>query len=504
MRLRGKLLLVLLPVVLAGLTLQWMVSSYSQERQMTGQRAALLADLLDNAALRMIDQRHGVLATYGLESLELYVARYQAAVLEELADLAARANVVLIVQDAQGRILSPSSLDSGDLLPGDRLMLEALRADSNDHLILDIDGWPHLAVVRQFDDWGWTVAAAYPSASIEDAIQSVNLAISVSLGIVGLAIALTLFVGVDRLVISPVRQLEEKLRAFADGRQLADMRLGGADEIGELAGKIDAIAHGIVTHTAELERSNSELDGFAQTVGHQLRKPLRAIDTIVGWLAADAGPLPDAALDHLSRLRDQVARMDSMLEDLLHYAEASQVTGPLGRCDVRALVAEQLAILAPVPEVRLEVVGDPPILISPEPPLALVLRNLIGNAIEHHDRDVVTLEIRVTQQDRRVVFRLSDDGPGIAPGQLGRLFTVFDNRRADSGHAKNEGGIGLALVRRIVQRLGGTMTVESEAGRRGTTIVFDWPIDCTLLPTLAGPGLPTPTSATRRTSAAAT
>ncbi len=490
MRLRGKLLLVLLPVVLAGLTLQWVVSSYTQDRQMTGQQAALLTHLLDNAALRMIDERHRVLDTYGLDRNETYVERYQTGVLADLADLAERAHVLLVVRDADGKVLQPSSLAASDMP-----RFDGLAADDKGRFVLALTDQPYLVVARTFGPWGWTIFAAYPLAAIKEAIKQVNLAITASLILAGLLVALSLFVSVDRLVIGPVRQLEEKLRAFAEGRRLADLRLGGADEIAELAAEIDAMATGIVTYTAELERSNSELDSFATTVGHDLRTPLRAIDTIVGWLLADAGPLPDVALDHLERLRDQVARIDMMLKDLLHYAQASQVTGPLGPCNIRALVTEQLELLAPEKKVELEVVGDLPILITPEPPLALVLRNLIGNAIEHHDADEVKLEIRVALHGRRVIFRVSDDGPGIRPAEQVRIFRLFGNR---DGHCRNPhkagcGGIGLALVRRIVQRLGGSMEIESDRNARGTTVVFDWPLNCTMLPTLAGPGLRLPT-----------
>ena len=488
MRLRGKLLLVLLPVVLAGLTLQWVVSSYTQDRQMTGQRAALLAHLLDNAALRMIDERHRVLTTYGLDEVASYVQRYQAGVLEDLAELAIRADVLLLVQDAEGNVLEPAAVEPRH---APRLALPA--ADGRGSQVLELMGQPHLVVARSFAAWGWTVVAAYPLSTVKAAIRRVNLAITASLVVAGLGIAFSLFVGIDRLVIGPVRQLEAKLRAFADGQRLADMRLDGADEIAELAAEIDAMATGIVTYTAELERSNSELDSFAATVGHDLRTPLRAIDTIAGWLAADAGPLPDVALDHLSRLKDQVARMDTMLKELLRYAQASQVTGPLGPCDIRALVTEQLELLAPAREVKLRLEGELPILMTPEPPLALVLRNLIGNAIDHHDRDVVNLEIRVALHGRRVIFRLSDDGPGITPAEQVRIFRLFSHRpRGGPGQEKASDGIGLVLVRRIVQRLGGTMEIESEHGGRGTTIVFDWPLNCALLPTLAGPGLRLP------------
>ena len=480
MRLRKKFLVVLLPVVVAGLALQWAVSSYTQDRQMTGQRTALLGHILDNAAVRMIKERQQVLETYGLDMVEIYVERYQASAIKDLADLAARANVLLVVIDQDGRVLQPL-----DLEPADVASLTARVAAGGRAVVHDFGGEPYLLVSRTFEPWGWTVAAAYPIAAIKQAIRQVNLAVTGSLVLAGLCMALSLFVGVDRLVIRPIRQLEEKLRAVANGRRLADLRLEGTDELAELAAEMDAMANGIVTYTAELERSNSDLDSFAATIGHDLRAPLRSIGTIVSWIEADATSLPDTTLDNLDRLRGQIARMDKMLQDLLRYAQASQVSGPLGPCDIQTLVKEQLELLAPAKSVKLTIDGTLPTLFTAEPPLALVLRNLIDNAIGHHDRDTVELRVGIVRHGQRVEFRVSDDGPGIRAEAHERIFDLF--RAHESRPAGC--GIGLALVRRIIQRLGGHIRVESTGtpACRGTTFVFDWPLDCTLLPTLGSP-----------------
>jgi signal transduction histidine kinase len=486
MRLRSKLLIILLPVVLAGLTLQWVVSSYTQDRQMTNQQTALLGHLLDNAALRMINERHRVLETYDLENVEVYVDRYKSALLLELADLARRANVELIVADASGNTLLPSDRadeNFGWVVDTDRMI------DSS--FVHELDGQPYLMVAREFAEWDWTIIAAYPLAAVKNAIRDVNLAITASLLAAGCCMALSLFVGVDRLVISPVRQLERKLRALGKGRRPDELTLEGSDEIAELAAEMDAMAASITEYTAELERSNSELDAFAAAVGHDLRSPLRAIKTIAAWLEADLKPLPAVACEHLDQLRDQVARMESMLQGLLHYAKASQVSGPLGDCNIEALSREQLKLLSPKKQVELRVSGDLPTLITPEPPLALVLRNLIDNAIKHHDRSLVNVDIDVSRLGRRVLFRVTDDGPGISDSDCAQLFSVLGkwDGRDRKGRPGVGNGLGLALIRRIVQRLGGSLELKSDGTARGTTVIFDWPIDCSMLPALIGPGL---------------
>lgn len=482
MRLRNKFLVVLLPVVLAGLTLQWVVSSYTQDRQMTGQRVALLSHLLDNAALRMIEDRQRVLETYGLAEVGVYVERYQDAVLEDLAELADRADALLIVRDHLGKMLLPSAeeLHNEASLPD----LDTLTGISFVH---EFDGQPYLVVGRSADAWNWTVFAAYPLAAVKSAIRKVNLAILGSLILAGLCIALSLFVGIDRLVISPVRQLEHKLRALAASSTADHLRLAGTDEIGDLEAEMDIMAAGIEAHTAELERSNSELDSFAGAVVHDLRSPLRALKTIAGWVEADADELPASAAAHLDRLKEQVYRMETMLQDLLSFANASQVTGPLGACDIQVLLSEQLELLSPTKLVDLRVSGDPPLLITPEQPLALVLRNLIDNAIKHHDQQSVAIDVHLSRQDNRVVFRVCDDGPGISPEERVQIFAMLGNHDWRVRRSSSSGGcgVGLALVRRIVLRLGGSLQLKSNAPGRGTSVIFDWPVNWHMLPSLA-------------------
>ncbi len=470
MRLRTKLLVVMLPVVLAGLTLQWLVSSYEQGRQWAGQHEALLTHLLDNAALRIVEERHRVLETYALENVPAYRERYETAALAELAGLAERSGTELFVLDGKGDVLLPAGLVLDKTTP--------LPESSAEAFVQAIGGTSYLLAARHFAPWDWTLVGGYPADARNLAIRRVNLAVTSTLLLTGFLMTVSLFVGLDRLVVRPIRLLEENARALARRRRPLDLQLAGKDELSELAAEMDAMATAIATHTAELERSNSELDHFAAAVSHDLRAPLRAIVNIAGWVEADAGPLPQAALDHLERLRDSAGRMDAMLLDLLRYARASQVAGKANPCAVRELIEAQLVLLSPAKPVTLEIDAPVATLITPEAPLALVVRNLLDNAIKHHDRGAVHLKVDVCRAERRAIFRVTDDGPGIPPAEHDRIFDIF---RVRDGRSSGGSGIGLALVRRIVQRLGGTMRVESDGTTRGTTFVFDWPLDCTLL-----------------------
>lgn len=473
MRLRNKLFVVMLPVVVAGLALQWLVGSYVQDRQWASQHEALLTQLLDNAALRIVEERQRDLAAGTQENAPIARARHQAAALAGLARLAGQSGTDLFVLDGDGNVLLPSGPvpEAAERLsiPGDRAFQR------------EIGGTTYLLVARHFAPWDWTLLGGYPADARLAPIRRVNLAVTSSLLLTGLLMTLSLFVGLDRLVVRPIRLLGQGARTLARRRQPLDLQLDGKDEIGELAFEMDEMARAIAAHTGELERSNAELDHFASVVGHELRTPLRAIVNAAAWLEADAGPLPQAALDHLDRLRDSARCMDAMLQDLLRHAQAGQIVGTTRRCAVRELIEAQLALLAPLKAVTLEIEAPVATPITAEASLALVMRNLMENIIRHHDRDSVHLRVDVHRRERRVVFRITDDGPGIPTAEHDRVLDIHQARHGSGA------GMSVALIRRIVQRLGGEMHIESDGGARGSTVVLEWPLDGTFLANVPPP-----------------
>ncbi|MEZ5903763.1 MAG: hypothetical protein R3C69_01130 [Geminicoccaceae bacterium] len=184
MRLRTKLLVVMLPVVLAGLTLQWLVSSYEQGRQWAGQHEALLTHLLDNAALRIVQERHRVLETYSLENVPAYRERYETAALAELAELAERSGTEIFVLDGTGDVLLPDGLVLDKAMP--------LPESSAEAFVRAIGGTSYLLAARHFEPWGWTLVGGYPADARNLAIRRVNLAVTSTLLLTGLLMTVSL------------------------------------------------------------------------------------------------------------------------------------------------------------------------------------------------------------------------------------------------------------------------------------------------------------------------
>jgi signal transduction histidine kinase len=231
----------------------------------------------------------------------------------------------------------------------------------------------------------------------------------------------------------------------------------------------------VAERTMELERSNRELDQFAYVASHDLKAPLRAIGTLASWIAADAAAvLPEASLGHLTRLQGRIARMDALLDDLLAYSRAGRVRHPLEWVDMAGLVHDVVDLLAPPPGLVVHVDAGMPSLLAERVPLETVFRNLIGNAIKHHHdpaRGNITISAR--RLGAWTEFRVADDGPGIDPAFHERIFAMFQTLRPRD---QVEGsGIGLTLVKKLVEMRGGKVTLESSPGH-GATFCFTWPV----------------------------
>ncbi len=232
----------------------------------------------------------------------------------------------------------------------------------------------------------------------------------------------------------------------------------------------------LASHAADLERSNRELDEFAYVASHDLKAPLRDIDTLAGWIEEDAAEqLPEGSRRHLRTLRERIGRMERLLEDLLQYSRAGRIRHEPELLDLGAVIDSAAHLAAIPPSFTLVVSGEAPALRAPRVPLELVLRNLLANAAKHHDRDAGRIEVALKEIEGAVEIAISDDGPGIPAEFHGRIFAMFQTLKPRD---EVEGsGMGLAVVKKIVETHGGHVAVES-AGR-GTTFRITWPTEPT-------------------------
>lgn len=248
----------------------------------------------------------------------------------------------------------------------------------------------------------------------------------------------------------------------------------------ELKALNETLEQRVAERTAELERSNRELDQFAYVASHDLKAPLRAIAQLTSWTIEDAaGQLPPKAQGHLEKLQGRVKRMSMLLDDLLTYSRAGRLHHAPERVDMAALVRDVVETLAPPPGFRVALDGEMPVVNTERVPLEMVLRNLVGNAIKHHHRADGQVSVGVSAEPDQLIFTVADNGPGIDPQYHTRIFELFQTLQPRD---QIEGsGMGLAIVKRIIENRGGAIHLESAAGQ-GATFRFTWPLANSLPP----------------------
>ena len=223
-----------------------------------------------------------------------------------------------------------------------------------------------------------------------------------------------------------------------------------------------------------LEQRNTELDQFAYVTSHDLKAPLRGIANLSRWIEEDLDgvAVPPEVAGQFDLLRGRVNRMEAMIDAILQYSRIGRDEAPSQTVDVKTLLTEVIDLLNPPTRVGISMDDQMPVLHTPRLRLHQVFQNLLSNALKHHDKPSGQIHIGAKVAGDWIEFSVSDDGPGIAPKFQERIWVIFQTLEARD-KVENT-GVGLALVKKIVEGQGGAVSVESEEGR-GATFKFTWP-----------------------------
>lgn len=250
----------------------------------------------------------------------------------------------------------------------------------------------------------------------------------------------------------------------------------GNDEIGVLYDGFNNMLSQIQQRQEELERSNRDLDQFAYVASHDLKAPLRAIATLSGWLEEDLeDSLTGSAKEQMQLLRSRVQRMDSLIDGVLRYSRAGRLQNAGEEIDIAELLDEILEMVDPPSQFDIVIGPNMPTMVTKRLRLSQVFSNLITNAIKYHDRHDEGGRIEVTVEslgDEVYEFAVSDDGPGIPPQHHEKVFMMFQTLQPRDEVEST--GLGLSLVKKLVEEEGGRVTIDSDEGE-GATFRFTWP-----------------------------
>jgi PAS domain S-box-containing protein len=286
----------------------------------------------------------------------------------------------------------------------------------------------------------------------------------------------TVIMATDRQVMETgqTQVVEETLDLPEGRRTFLSTKSPYADETGTIVGLV-GVAFDISLRKqmeAALADRNQELDSFVYIVSHDLKAPLRAISNLSVWIEEDLGTdLPAEIGQHMTQLRGRVRRMEAMIDGLLGYARVGRTDVQIELVSVAELLAEILDSLMPPSTFEITIAPNMPTFPTKRLLLSQVFSNLIGNAFKHHDKSNGLIRISCQEQGDFYEFTIVDDGPGISLEQHDRVFVIFQSTNPQKN--PDSTGIGLSIVKKIVETAGGKIWLESLG--RGTTFYFTWP-----------------------------
>ena len=240
----------------------------------------------------------------------------------------------------------------------------------------------------------------------------------------------------------------------------------------ERASELEWVNKELLSATSLLKKRNEELDRFAYVTSHDLKAPLRAIANLATWLGEDLdGQIPEDNQQQLHLMQSRVQRMDNLIQGLLEYSRVGRKNYPVVTVNVQDLIAEIIDSLSPPPGFKFDLVGTMPNLQTEALLLRQVFANLIDNAIKYHPQDSGEITISVVEKENCYQFGVTDDGLGIAPQYHDRIFTIFQTLQPRDTIEST--GIGLSIVKKIIESQDGKIWVESQKGS-GATFYFTW------------------------------
>ncbi|MDD1623003.1 MAG: ATP-binding protein [Methylococcaceae bacterium] len=249
------------------------------------------------------------------------------------------------------------------------------------------------------------------------------------------------------------------------------------------AGRVLATVHDITSRKRleteqkrmihELESVNEELKNFAYVVSHDLKAPLRAIGSLADWIAADQQDRLDAdGQEHLRLLIQRVRRLDALIDGVLRYSRIGRLHETVVSLDLNDLAHEIVDSLAPPAHISVTIAPGLPTIRAEKTGIQQVLQNLIANAIRYLDKPQGHIAIDCADQGDSWRLSVADNGPGIEARHFERIFQLFQT--LNPRDRVESTGVGLSIVKKIVEQNGGQVWVESTIGQ-GSTFYFTVP-----------------------------
>ncbi len=226
---------------------------------------------------------------------------------------------------------------------------------------------------------------------------------------------------------------------------------------------------------AEIEGVNQELRDFAYIISHDLKAPLRSIGSLSDWLIQDYTDVLDVqGKDLLKLLKGRIGRMYGLIEGVLQYSKIGRLKDEREKVDINVLLNEVIDLLDPPKSCRINLDTNMPIVSYDKTRLQQVFQNLLSNAIKFLDKPKSSIKVIYSKDSMFHIFTIQDNGSGIEEKHFDKIFKIFQTLKTKDRFEST--GIGLSIVKRIVELNGGAITVWSKEGE-GSSFSFTIPIE---------------------------
>jgi signal transduction histidine kinase len=214
-----------------------------------------------------------------------------------------------------------------------------------------------------------------------------------------------------------------------------------------------------------LAKSNKELEDYAAIVSHDLKSPLRSIHSLISWIKEDNDKeFSEQTIQYLSMIEGKVEKMDHLIEGILTYAKIDKVDKVCEKVNTQEVIQNIINIIHIPNHISVTITNSLPVVDADRFRVQQLFQNLISNAVNYIDKPIGTVEVSCLEDPKHFIFSIKDNGPGIAQENQEKIFKIFQSLEK----SEKSTGLGLSIVKKIVDNYNGKIWIESEIGK-GTT-----------------------------------